>query len=308
MRMASNLPDSQSGELAGAPQFRLWHLFALMAWCGAVVALYQSLPPEYATLALIAVTSLGYSAQFGVLAAAKTLAVIFFLGAFYLLLAPVRMGSHPAGSRATCINNLKNIVLALQNYESRWGSFPPAYVADSNGKPMHSWRVLILPYLDRVDLYRAYRFDEPWDGPNNRLLHSEMVDLFACPKDVRGPDDMHTSYVAVLGEHTAWPGAQATSVAEIEAKDGGDRTILLVETHDSGIHWMEPRDIQLDWCITAIDGPLAGSRAGTHGNHETGGVVGFVDGHVTFLEKYTQPATLESLFITDDDGPPEAPK
>ncbi len=225
-----------------------------------------------------------------------------------MLLAPVGMGSHPSGSRATCINNLKNIVLALQNYESRWGSFPPAYVADANGKPMHSWRVLILPQLDRIDLYRAYRFDEPWDGPNNRLLHAEMVDLFACPMDVRGPGDMHTSYVAVIGDRTAWPGARATSVAEIEAKDGGDRTILLVETHDSGIHWMEPRDIQLDWCITAMDGPLAGSRAGTHGNHEAGGVVGFVDGHVTFLDKYTPPATLESLFITDDNGPLEAPK
>ena len=35
---------------------------------------------------------------------------------------------------------------------------------------MHSWRVLLLPYLDRSDLYKAYDFTEPWDGPNNRKL------------------------------------------------------------------------------------------------------------------------------------------
>ena len=39
---------------------------------------------------------------------------------------------------------------------------------------MHSWRVLLLPYLDQLELYNAYRFDEPWDGPNNRLLADRM--------------------------------------------------------------------------------------------------------------------------------------
>ena len=69
-------------------------------------------------------------------------------------------------------NNLRQIALALQSYHQANGCFPPAYVADKNGKPMHSWRVLILPYLGFDDLYKAYDFTEPWDGPNNKKTES----------------------------------------------------------------------------------------------------------------------------------------
>ena len=56
---------------------------------------------------------------------------------------------------------------------------------DENGKPMHSWRVLILPRLDRNDLYQRYRFDEPWNGPNNSQLMNEAMLILYCPSDVR---------------------------------------------------------------------------------------------------------------------------
>ena len=55
-------------------------------------------------------------------------------------------------------------------YEDEHGCFPPAYVADASGRPMHSWRVLILPYLDQQQLYDQYDFSEPWNGPNNQQL------------------------------------------------------------------------------------------------------------------------------------------
>ena len=60
--------------------------------------------------------------------------------------------------------------MAVANYHETYGCFPPAYVADRDGKPMHSWRVLILPFLEQRELYNAYNFAEPWDGPNNRKL------------------------------------------------------------------------------------------------------------------------------------------
>ena len=75
------------------------------------------------------------------------------------------------------LNNLKQIAMALQCYHQANGCFPPAYIADKTGKPMHSWRVLILPYLDRDDLYKAYNFTEPWDGPNNKKLATSRPDL-----------------------------------------------------------------------------------------------------------------------------------
>ena len=80
-----------------------------------------------------------------------------------------------------CTNNLKHIGLALLNYNDIFGCFPPAYTTDANGKPMHSWRVLILPFIEQQTLYKRYRFDEPWDGPNNSLLAKEMPSVFPLP-------------------------------------------------------------------------------------------------------------------------------
>jgi len=74
-----------------------------------------------------------------------------------------------------CVNNLKAIALAMYQYHDEFGCLPPAYIPDQKGVPMHSWRVLVLPCLAKVlsdrkleRLYASYRFDEPWDGPNNR--------------------------------------------------------------------------------------------------------------------------------------------
>jgi type II secretory pathway pseudopilin PulG len=86
-----------------------------------------------------------------------------------------REESQKAARRFQCLNNLRQIALALQNYRDDFGCFPPAYVADDAGKPMHSWRVLILPYMDRKEVYSQYNFNEPWDGPTNSRLNSYVV-------------------------------------------------------------------------------------------------------------------------------------
>src|SRR4051812_9073955 len=86
--------------------------------------------------------------------------------AFFFSLSP-STGPREASKRTQCKNNLKEIALALHNYHEAYGCFPPAYIADKDGRPMHSWRVLILPYLDEKPLYLKYRFDEPWNGPHN---------------------------------------------------------------------------------------------------------------------------------------------
>ena len=58
----------------------------------------------------------------------------------------------------------------MQTYRDTYKVFPPAFIADADGKPMHSWRVLLLPYLEQQVFYMRYRFDEPWDSPHNRSL------------------------------------------------------------------------------------------------------------------------------------------
>jgi hypothetical protein len=134
---------------------------------------------------------------------------------------------------------MAQIGAALHAYHERYRSFPPAYVVGGDGKRRHSWRVLILPFLGRDDLYREYRFDEPWDGPNNRLLISRMPDVFACPAS--GSSEGVTNYLAVVGRATAWPERYSARLEDF--LDGASYSIQLIESADSDILWLEPRDL-----------------------------------------------------------------
>ena len=141
--------------------------------------------------------------------------------------------------RTTCLNKLKDIGLAILNYETANGHFPPAYIADENGKPMHSWRVLILPYLDQQALFDRYDMDEPWDGPNNSKLHDEIVECYRCPSSTSKQNC--TDYVLITGLGTGFEGDQTLPVGKIT--DGLSNTILATEIVNSKIHWMQPQDI-----------------------------------------------------------------
>src|SRR5262249_21734482 len=73
-----------------------------------------------------------------------------------------------ATRRMQSTNNLKQIALAMHSYHDTMGRFPPAIVRDKEGKPLYSWRVLLLPYLEQQNLYNQFKLDEPWDSEHNR--------------------------------------------------------------------------------------------------------------------------------------------
>ena len=184
------------------------------------------------------------------------------------LLTPA-IGSRPPGVRSTCASNLKQIALALQSYHTVNGCFPPAYIADKNGKPIHSWRVLLLPYLDRGDLYKAYDFAEPWDGPKNRKLLVMRPSVFACPSEAGGDASgaAQTSYLAVVGTNAAWPGDKSRKVRAADFPAGISNTVMLVEVANSGISWTEPRDLSLDALGMSDSGSAALNVSSNHGHH-----------------------------------------
>ncbi|MFQ5732447.1 MAG: DUF1559 domain-containing protein [Planctomycetaceae bacterium] len=198
------------------------------------------------------------------------------------LFLPAVQQAREAARRSTCKNNLKQISLALHNYHEVYGSYPPAYFADKNGKPMHSWRVMILPFLEAKPLYDRYRFDEPWDGPNNRQLARSMPALFACPSTNDGP--AMTRYVTVRGPGTAFPGAKATRFRDFS--DGSSVTIAVVETPGRPVHWMAPDDVSPEDFIRAIDGQ-------TH--HNGGTHILMADGAVRFLSSDTSAELIRRL-------------
>jgi len=215
---------------------------------------------------------------------------------FALFILPNRRGAREAARRMQCVNNLKLIGLALHNYHDEYKSLPPAYVADADGKPMHSWRVLILPYLEQQALYNKYNLNEPWNGPNNSKLHNEVVRVFCCPSRLGRQTETDTSYVVVRGSGTAWPADKTISFKDIT--DGTSNTIMVVEMHDSAIHWMEPRDLDFDQIPMAIN-PSEGH--GISSPHPNVAQAVFFDGHTAVLKKGT-PAEIIRRLLTIADG------
>jgi hypothetical protein len=203
------------------------------------------------------------------LKAAFYILILIFI--IYSLLPSV--GSHVSRRREECLSHLKDITMALFKYENKYGHFPPAYTTDKNGKPVHSWRVLILPFMGFENLFKRYDFSEPWNGPNNSLLAEEMPSIYHCPSsDASNP--WATNYAAVVGSNTAWPGDKSVGLHDIS--DEPSRTILLVEVADSNINWMEPRDLNFEDAKSGIN---IDKKRGISSNHACGVFVSFADGH-----------------------------
>ncbi|MHC4399895.1 MAG: DUF1559 family PulG-like putative transporter [Planctomycetota bacterium] len=174
--------------------------------------------------------------------------VIWGVG-FLWILRPVYGHAGPAAREARCSSNLKEIALALHTYHEAYGSLPPAYVPDASGKPMHSWRVLILPYVEEMGLYQQYNFNEPWNGPNNRKLAGQIPYVYRCPSI--GPQaGSPTNYMAVVGPRTAWPGAVPTRIRDF--RDDTLETIMVVEVNNPNVNWMEPVDLSWDEAVAGV--------------------------------------------------------
>jgi hypothetical protein len=162
---------------------------------------------------------------------------------------------------AASFNNLKQIGLGLYNFESAYGSLPPASLVGPDGRPWHSWRVMLLPMLDAQETFNAYKWDEPWDGPNNRKLLDRMPAVYADPAyfALTGERDekYYTNYVAIRGEGMAFPALELmfdgkelprefspVGTTFEQFRDGTDRTLLVGHVGlERKIPWMKPEDI-----------------------------------------------------------------
>lgn len=214
--------------------------------------------------------------------AAIGLIALLFLPLFIPL--RVHTSGRPESERYGCSENLRQIHRALLAYHAKHQCFPPAFVRGPDGKPWHSWRVLILPYLDQKKLYEQYSFDEPWDGPNNRKLLARRPNVFKCDHANSAISSTGTSYLAIVGSDAAWLGDTPTSLDNLYTSERAG-IVLLVEAKDSGIAWLAPDDLTLEEA-SAIPSGLSGRRPSSDhvGRADTGGAhVLLADGRVEFI-------------------------
>ena len=206
---------------------------------------------------------------------------LLVLAMLVALLLPGIGASPEASRRLHCIHNLRTIGVALHNYHDQNGCFPPPYVADAKGKPLYSWRVLLLPYMEQTPLYEQWHLDEPWDSLHNRPLAEQHLEVFRCPSVKSGSQPM-TSYLAVIGPGMAW--AHGACLTFEDFTDDKNATIMVVEVRDSQIHWAEPVDLDRAAMSLKINDE---SRPSISSRHPNLAIVLFVDGSAMTL-----PASL----------------
>jgi prepilin-type processing-associated H-X9-DG protein len=216
--------------------------------------------------------------------------LLLFVPATPVLLLSLREdGARSGVARPACANHLKMIGLALHNYADRYGSLPPAYTVDENGKRLHSWRTLILPFMEELSLHAQMMFDESWNSPLNHPVSSTKVEWFVCPDATNGRAN-ETNYFAGTGPGTAWNGTEGARFSDFQ--DGTSNTILVIEVVGAGVAWAEPKDVQLFEI-----GPLlkTARRSRRLDAHPGGFHVLFADGSVRFITATIAPAKLKAL-------------
>jgi hypothetical protein len=231
----------------------------------------------------------------------EVLVTVIILG-FLVLLFPAVQSAREASSRTTCINNLKQISLALIVYESMHKTFPAAHPTNGNGSIQHSWRVEILPYLEATSLYNRYNFNEPWNGPNN----SKIIDNDWPPYRCLGHSSQHfgeeseTNYFVVVGAEAVFNESASRSLRTI--KDGASKTILAIEASGLEVKWKEPRDLSIDEAVELLaTKPHSGHMHVNDGFLSTtyyvhsARCVAFCDGHIEFMKQLKDPSVARAL-------------
>lgn len=188
--------------------------------------------------------------------------------------------------RTQCFNNLKNISLALHNYHVAHGEFPPAYTVDENGRRLHSWRTLILPWLDQQALLDSIDLDKPWDHPVNSAARKTLLVFYQCPS--AGLDAGFTTYQGVVGVTAFFhPSGEPRSLEDFTDDPG--KTIMLTDVPpEQAVHWMDPGD-------GAALAYLTGLPAEAETVHQRAVSIAMADGSVKAWSTGKDPADLAKL-------------
>jgi hypothetical protein len=137
------------------------------------------------------------------------------------------------------MNDLKQIGSALHNYHDTFGRFPPAATYSKDGKPLLSWRVAILPFLEQDDLFREFRLDESWDSPHNQALIPRMPKVYEQRGDAE-TEPYSTLFQVFVGKGTVFEGTQGIKSNDIT--DGVSNTILVIEAGEA-VPWTKPVEL-----------------------------------------------------------------
>ncbi len=191
-------------------------------------------------------------------------------------------------------NHLKALSLAMHNYHDVYGHFPPAAIRDAQGRPLLSWRVSLLPFLNENELYKQFHLDEPWDSAHNNPLVAKLPETFS-PDSPQLRDEGKTTLLVPVGKQTIFGPKDGVRIRDIT--DGTTNTILIVNADWArGVEWTRPEDLNVD----GVD-----AKRILFGSRKDGFAAAFADGSVRFIGPNFSSDLLHAL-LTRNGGEPVA--
>lgn len=210
------------------------------------------------------------------------------IGVLVALLLPAVQSARGAAIRAQSSNNMKQIGLGMHNYYSAYNTLPTQAKTGPDGKPLLSWRVHLLPFLEEQELYNQFHLDEPWDSEHNKTLIEKMPAVFRNPASTAKTPK--SNYVVPVGKDTLFGSPDGVKFAQVT--DGLSNTIMALEVDDaSAVIWTKPDDFAI-----TDESSLAKLRPTPNGGFN----VLMADGSVRYISATVEPATLLNMLRKSD--------
>lgn len=195
----------------------------------------------------------------------------------------------------------RQLVRALHSYHDAKQHFPPAIITDAEGKPLYSWRVELLPFVGRQDLYDRFDKAKPWDAPENAEVIKAAVDMYKSPADSTVAENGCNYFVVVGPECALQAGMPMTSHPNampnfIKCMDGVSNTVCLIEVASRTGSWAAPIDFPLEGLTFEL-----GTGPGQFNSRFPKGVqVTLTDSATVFIPQAAMRKFFETALVRND--------
>ncbi|MEL7496680.1 MAG: DUF1559 domain-containing protein [Planctomycetota bacterium] len=246
--------------------------------------------------------------RFAAFTLVELLVVIAIIGILIAMLLPAVQSIRESARRTVCLNHLRQLGIALQNYHSAAGEFPVGAIEwrQRNDPTLRqlAWSVHLLPYLEQSNVYRQLDLSQPFDSPDNAVGAAQVIDTFLCPSSFRetalangrGPSD----YGGIYGERINSPNRppkgimiHEVAIRIADVKDGTSNTLIVAE--DSGWpdgQWINGRNL-FDQAFPINQAPAFENDM--RSDHPGGAIAARADGSAQFLAETIDMPVLGAL-------------
>jgi len=244
----------------------------------------------------------------------ELLVVIAIICLLTALLLPAVQSAREAARRAACLNNFRQLGIALQHYHATTGSFPPGgieLIAKKPGGRQYAWGAFLLPYLEQTAVFEMLDFSLPYYAAENLNAARTPLPVFVCPGSPRAITMLSgglgaTDYGGIYGERILSPNEppkgvmlydRAVRIAEI--RDGTAFTLIIAEDTEYGTsQWINALNV-FDQAFPINRAPLIENDI--RSRHPGGANGAFCDGSARFLAE-TMTLPVLAAICTRDGG------